>query len=188
MAVRRSSLRVTHPRRKTSWSIGPRTNDNFGSPQAAISTTSSVLATTGAAILADGVTIVRMRGNFRAWLISVNAASTGFACAFGVGLARLPAFTAGMASLPKPFTDEDDELWLYHRYFNLTAGGAIGAAASSDNDIVNAIVSGIDIEVDSKAMRKVDVNDVIYAAIEVQLSGVASMNWAFSCRLLAKLP
>ena len=189
--ARLSSLRSRiprGPRRKTSWSVGPRTADAFGTPGPAFSGNSALLAATGAAVLSDGVTMVRLRGQLSAWLITADAVSTGFACAFGIGLARLPAFTAGIASLPTPFTDEDDELWVYHKYFGLFTPAAIAGGASTDADHLITNVATLNIEVDSKAMRKMDVNDVLYAALEVQEQGVATGNWAFSCRTLFKLP
>ena len=188
MAVRRSSLiHQSRSRRKTSWGAGPRTLGAVGGAQAAISTTSAVLATTGVVLLGDGNTLVRTRGELTAWLTSVNAASTGFSCAFGIGIVRSPAFVAGVGSCPTPMAEESSELWLYHRYFMLTAGAAIGAAVAADNDFVNVVTAGVRFEVDSKAMRKLDEDDTIYACLEVQLTGTAVMNWAFNSRTLFKL-
>ena len=178
--------RIRSQRRKTSWGVGAATGTG-GTPEGDISSSTAVLATLGAAFTLDGITVVRIRGELTAWLKSAAASAEGFACAFGIGLARLPAFTAGVASVPTPLTDDDDEFWLYHRFFGLHAPDIIAGSASTDGDAQAATISCIRLEVDSKAMRKVDINDVLYGCIETTEGGTAVMNWTFDSRILVKL-
>jgi len=173
-------------RRKTAWGIGPQTGVD-GAPQA-ITTSISSLATGGAAAGQDGLTVVRIRGEFQAFLTAASANTNGYHGAFGIGTARTPAFTAGMASLPSPITDEDDELWLYHRYFSIISGSVIDNAAALAEGVVNSTCAALRFEVDSKAMRKFNLGDVLYAAVEVVELGTATMQWVFNSRVLDKLP
>jgi len=176
----------TSTRRRTSWVAGPETGVN-GAPQS-ISSSLSQLATTAIAVGADGFTLVRTRGELNMRLGTAAASTDGFHGAFGIAIANGSAVTAGSGSIQTPLDDEAWDGWLYHRYFNLMPGAAIAAAAAQDNDFVNATSAALRFEVDSKAMRKLNAEDSIYAIIEVVEVGVASMAWAFNCRQLVKLP
>ncbi len=90
--------------------------------------------------------------------------------------------------MPTPITEEAWDGWLYHRYFSITAGGTIAAAtAAQQGDQVNSTTAALRLEIDSKAMRKIDVNEGMFAAVEVTEHGVATMEWLFNCRMLFKL-
>ena len=172
-------------RRKTSWGIGPQTGVD-GAAQS-ITASSATLATGGAFALLDGITVVRMRGDLSLFLTQATALGDGYHGAFGIGITRAPAFTAGIASLPTPLTDEDDENWLYHRYVSLFAGGIIANAAMGSEEAVNPISAAMHFGVDSKAMRKLDVGVGLYAALEVVELGSAGLRWAYNSRVLVKL-
>ena len=175
-------------RRKTSWTVGPETSVN-GATQV-ITASSAVLATTGAAVAEDGLTLVRTRGEL-VCLLGISASQgDGFHGAFGIGVATLAAFTAGIGSVPTPLTEEDWNGWLYHRYFGLFSGGPIAAAtAAQQGDQVNSTSAALRVEVDSKAMRKLSMDMIVYAAVEVvELGAASSMEFAFNSRLLVKLP
>ena len=173
-------------RRLTSWQVGPETGvDGAGQ---FLSASSSVLATTGIVAALDGLTLIRIRGDLSLFLTAATSVLDGFHGAFGIGIASEPAFTAGVASVPTPITDETDENWLYHRYFSILAPAPIAAAASQDNDIIASVSGAMRVEVDSKAMRKFDNGQALYAAVEIIEVGVATMGWAFNCRTLVKLP
>ena len=181
---RTSSVRSL--RRKTSWNIGPQTGVD-GAPQG-ISASTASLATGLAVVLESGLTLVRTRGDLNL-ILQIAGNQEGFHGAFGIAIATSPAVTAGIASVPTPITEEDWDGWLYHRYFSLIAGGAIAAAtAAQQADQVNASSAALHIEVDSKAMRKLAVDETLYAAIEVVELGTATMQWAFNSRMLVKLP
>ena len=175
------------PRRRTAWGIGPQTGAD-GSPQA-VSASSSVLAAGGASATLEAITLVRLRGELQIHLLGAALLTNGFHGAFGIGIVKTPAFTAGIVSMPTPLIDEDDEGWLYHRYFSLISGGPIAAAtAATQEDQVNSTSAALRVEVDSKAMRKLDVGDTIFAAIEVIEINLADLSWSFNSRTLVKLP
>ena len=186
--LRRSGFRTTRSAsRKTSWAVGPETGAS-GAAQG-ISGSIAELAASAAQALQDGLTLVRTRGELVLWLKTATAVGDGFHGAFGIAQATSAAFLAGAASLPTPLTEEDWDGWLYHRYFNIQSPGPIAVATASQEVLqVNNVAAGLRIEVDSKAMRKSSVDEAIYAAIEVVEVGTATMNWAFNCRLLCKLP
>ena len=189
--LRRSSFRSSLPRsskRKTSWDVGPETGVN-GATQV-ITASSAVLATTAVAFLFDGDTIVRTRGELNIFLSIAAGQGDGFHGAFGIGVASTAAVTAGIASVPTPLTEEDWNGWIYHRYFGLFAGGPLATATAADQQSqVNSTCAAARIEVDSKAMRKMSDAMSVYAAIEVvELGAVSSMEFAFNCRILTKLP
>ena len=119
-----------------------------------------------------------------------NVLGDGFHGAFGIGIANENAFGAGVGSLLSPLTDEASDSWIYHRYFGLFTGGPLAAAtAAQQADQVNATSAALHIEVDSKAMRKLELEDVIYCMVEViELGSASTMEWSFNSRSLVKLP
>jgi len=174
-------------RRKTSWSGGPQSATG-GAPSGDISTSAAVLGGIGSAAAQEAITVVRIRGQFLCYLTVAAAADEGFSGAVGIGLVKSPAFQAGVASVPTPITEDDDENWLWHQYFHLASSDIITGAASQDQDTVMALTAGFRAEIDSKAMRKMDSGDTLYCAVEVTEVGTCTMNWWLNCRVLAKLP
>ena len=175
-------------RRKTSWTVGPETGVN-GATQV-ITASGSVLATTAVITTMDGITLVRTRGELVLLLGIAAAQGDGFHGAFGIGQVSSPAFTAGVGSVPTPLTEEDWDGWLYHRYFGLFSGGPLATATAADQQSqVNSTSAALRLDVDSKAMRKSEIDMTFYAAIEVvELGTASSMEFAFNSRMLVKLP
>ena len=170
-----SSPRIRGPRRKTSWGVGPGGTGVNG-------VTVSSAAFLGAGIVLTSlsdVTLVRLRGYFEALLESGAAAGDGFFGAIGIGIVETAAFTAGIVSVPTPLTEDDAELWLYHRFFGVHVNSAAG---------VNDPGAHIRFEVDSKAMRKFSDDQTMYAAVEVIEIGTAALDMFFDSRVLLKLP
>ena len=180
------STRSSSPRRKSSWGVGPETTVN-GGPETITGTTAQI-ATTAVTLTLDGATLVRTRGELVVNILTAAAQADGFHGAFGIAKATAPAFTAGVAAVPTPLTEEDWDGWLYHRYFSLLSGGIINQGVSADEDIINSTIAALRVEVDSKAMRKVAITEVIYAVIEVVEVGTSTLRWSFNSRLLFKLP
>ena len=172
------------PRRITSWELGP----GQQAAQTAISSSIAVLMAAGAQVLVDGLTMVRLRGELLLTLTTAAGVNEGFNGAFGIAIGSTNGFAAGVASMEMPITEESWDGWLYHRYFSLLAGGAIQSSAAEDTDQVNSTTAALRIEVDSRAMRKLAVDEVIYAAIEVAEIGTCSMTTHFNSRILVKLP
>ena len=171
----RGPLASRSQRRKTAWSIGP-----GGTGAGPIASSSAAFVGGGTQPTVDALTVVRLRGELLLSLVSAVNPLDGFRGAFGVGIVSLPAFTAGIASVPTPITEEGDENWLYHRYFTLFTGDGTEANFFGP--------SFARIEVDSKAMRMAGVDKVFYAAIEVVEVGSAVMDVSFNSRFLNKLP
>ena len=182
---RGSGFRTTRgQRRKTAWEIGTQTGTD-GSAQS-ITTSSSTVATGAFTIALDGITLIRTRGELLLIQKSANVAGAGFSGAFGIAVANSAAITAGVASLPTPITEEAWDGWLYHRYFTMASGGVVDGGAAQDELAV--IGMNLRLEVDSKAMRKLEVDQGVYAVLEVIEAGTSTMDWYFNSRSLIKLP
>jgi len=175
-------------RRKSSWGIGVQTGAD-GAPQA-IAASMAQIATGGVTALNDGLTIVRTRGELLIWVEAVSvAAGNGFHGAFGIAIATQQAFIAGAASLPQPIDEEDWDGWLFHKYFGVFAGGLVAAGTAADQaNQVNNVSAAVRIEIDSKAMRKMNTDQTVYGTIQVVELGTAAMKWAVNSRMLSKLP
>ena len=171
---------------RTSWEVGPETSGN-GAPQS-LSVSGSQLAGTAVAATVDGQTLVWTRGELLMFLTLATAAGDGYHGAFGIAKATQAAVTAGVASVPSPITEETWDGWLYHRYFSIFAGGPMAVATAAQETLQHAATTAaLRIEVDSKAMRKFDQNESLYAVVEVAEHGTAVLEWAFNCRMLFKL-
>ena len=90
-------------------------------------------------------------------LNTADQINAGFTWTLGIGVTSLDAFTAGSGSLPAPFSDMDWPGWLYH---NMGAMKATVGAISITNR-----TEPYRLEIDSKAMRKLRLNEVLFAAI-----------------------
>ena len=169
-------------RRKTDWNVGPEAN------LTAISSTSVVGWSSFVLPQVPGLTLIRTRGEFTAYLTAATALNDGFECAVGIGLASTAAATVGITALPTPLAEEDWDGWIFHQFFDLHAPGPIvQAAAALSTD--NSFMSSIRIPIDSKAMRKVPDNAfALYGAIEVIVAGTAVMAFQARTRMLFKLP
>ena len=121
--------------------------------------------------------MVRTRGLFSATLISGTTAGDGFFGAVGIAKVSDQAFTAGIGSMPTPLSESFWDGWLWHSFFDLRV--ASGATENWEGGITRLVI-------DSKAMRKFDANEVLYAAFDVVLIGTAAMNVFFDTRLLLK--
>ena len=179
---RSTSISVRH---RSSWEVGPETSAQ-GAPQ---NITGSIAQLAGTAVqsVVDNLTLIRTRGEVMMWLQSATIAVNGFHGAFGIAKAMTAAITAGAASVPTPLTEEAWDGWLYHRYFSLMAGGNIASATAAQEQLqTNNVTAALRFEVDSKAMRKLEVDAGVYACIEVVEIGTFSMQWSFNCRQLVK--
>jgi len=174
---------VQIPRRRTGWALGP-----GGTAPTGITGTSAVVLGAGVTPVAlDGITVARIRGDFVAYLRTATSVADGFAGAIGIGLTTEAAFAIGITALETPITDEDWDGWLWHNYFSCKGATAGGAAADSV-DVMSSGSGIVRIAVDTKAMRKLDEESVIFAAIDVVEVGVAALEVAFNSRMLVMLP
>ena len=127
-------------------------------------------------------TVIRIRGRFSAFLNSYTSAGDGYQGAFGIGVATSAAFNAGVASLPTPITEQAWDGWMYYTIFGVH--GSLAAGSSSVGVHSN---TAFDIEVDTKAMRKVSDEITVFPMLEVVEIGTAVMSVFFDSRLLLKL-
>ncbi len=157
--------------RTTLWNQGPgsQTSTSFSS------STTSVLGLGQTAL--GGVTLVRLRGNMQA-LLNLGGGGEGFHCAIGLGVVTNDAFSVGgVTSLPNPF-DDIDWTWWYHRIFDVHSRSSFNSA--DPGGLFN-------LDIDSKAMRKMKPNETVFASLQVIESGTASMDVYFDTRMLFKL-
>ena len=174
-------------RRRTSWELGPK-SDAAGAPQTITGSSAQVGGLVGVVGL-DGTTWGRIRGQFMAHLLTSGAVNNGYHGAFGIAVATSAAVTAGVASLPTPITEEAWDGWLYHHYFQIHSSGAITAAGAATQIVgPDSIAAAVRVEVDSKVMRKLEIDQTIYCAVEVSEVGTATMEWFFNSRALLLLP
>ena len=172
-------------RRQTSWEGGPATGTN-GSVES-LTASANLVFNTGVIALIDGLTLVRTRGEFVAYLKTASAAGAGYAGAFGIGIVNENAFGIGATAILAPIDDEEWDGWLYHRFFSLTAADVIDGSVSADVDAINSVSAAVRLEVDSKAMRKIEAEEVLFAAVQVTEALTATVDFAFNSRLLFKL-
>ena len=168
--------RTSVARRKTTWGLGP-------GGVAATNVTSSSSFFLGSFIvpITLGLTAIRLRGAFSWFLKSATSSGDGFQGAFGVGIATAAAINAGIASVPTPITELDEDMWLYHRII-----GVHGNSAAEAEFLTGPATERF--EVDSKAMRKFADGMGIYACMEVTEIGTGDANIFFDSRVLVKLP
>jgi len=171
----RSNLGARTARRKSSWEPGP-----GGTGLTQFSTSSAFFVGSFVIPLTAGLTIVRIRGLLSFYLTTITSVGNGFQGAFGIGIASAAAVNAGIASVPTPITELDNENWLY--WTVLSAHGSVPLSTSLGEETKQSIV------VDTKAMRKFDDGLAIYAAAEVVELGTAVGELFFDSRALALIP
>ena len=163
-------------KRKTTWLDGP-------TAELSVSSVTPQIWNTGLLLTLDGGTLVRTRG---AGLLTLNATSQvhgGAIGALGIGVCTLQAFNAGVASVPTPIAQIDWDGWLWHQAFN------VASITATISDGVNAVGCTQRVEIDSKAMRKVPENMVVFGAMEIGTElGTAVVTFDATCRCLVKLP
>ncbi len=166
-------------RRKTARSVGP------GSVTATAFSGTSAAQFVGSSITTndEGLTLIRLRGRLKFILNVTSSVLGGFTGAFGIGKATSAAVAAGVASIPTPITEQSWDGWLYWVPVSISSHTATIA------DGVNAVGTVFETEVDTKAMRKVAVEDSIYSILEFSTEvGTASGVVWFDSRVLYKLP
>ena len=173
----RGSNRVqVRSRRKSNWNDGPG-RDTAQTQQGG---TGAALFTFGQQALDGGLTLVRTRGMLTLFISSGDAIASGYSGAFGIGICTAAAFAIGVTAVPTPIAERvaGGVNWIFWEAFSckVAAANEFGTEASV-----------VRIPVDSKAMRKLDEGDTIYAAIEATEVVNAVMQIHFDSRLLVKL-
>ena len=181
MPLRRGLTRgrtIVSNRRSTGWEEGPGGTTNTQLVAVGSAFTGTVLQA-----VVDGLTLVRLRGQLQLFLSAASTATSGFAGAFGIGVATNAALAVGINAVPTPITEQQWNGWLFWtpiQFHSVTATIGDGVNAASVSQFIT---------VDSKAMRKVPVEQSIYAALELSTEiGAATLNAFFDSRVLFKLP
>ena len=128
---------------------------------------------------AETLTLVRSRGSA---IVHFDPTAAGDVVQFGLGLGvfTVDAFTVGATAMPGPITDAGWD-WVYYKVLNL--GPSFTATEDSDG-----LIQNWQIEVDSKAMRKLKDNSALgWIAEMAVLSGGGTVDFGVSCRHLLKL-
>ena len=111
-------------------------------------------------------TLVRIRGRLYAESDQTAASENAFG-AFGIAVVTDAARAIGVTAVPTPWDDATEDVWLYHTFFdtkfNIVAENSVGYV--------------FNIDVDAKAMRKVNDAEAIIVMAELGGSGGASLNW-----------
>ena len=175
MANRFRSSRVPAPQRQFIWSdIFTRLSAVAVAGVKVAAGVSAVGLTTG-----GGLTLIRTRGRLTAHFDSTSISDVVL-CAVGLGVYSSDAFAIGQTAMPGPISDGDYD-WIYHHIW--TFGPSVAAAESEV-----AITENINIEVDSKVMRKIKPNQTIgWITESLTLSGGGSMDMSVVARHLFKL-
>ena len=175
MAGRRRFHQGMTARRKTGWEDGP----GVLTTSIPISANTAFIVGSGQEFLFDGDTVVRIRGSMLLQLTNVTASGDGFVGAVGIGIVSTPAFAVGATAVPTPITESEWDGWMWHQFLNVT-----GSADLTDQ----GPALGQRVEIDSKAMRKVGTEQVIYMAVELTETGTAVAEFVANTRMLLKLP
>jgi len=163
-------------RRLTFWNLGPGGDDIASMDAVVVASSQSIIYGAGLSPLIPNLTIVRTRGYIEFGLNAATAVGDGFQWAAGIAVVSLDSFTAGAASTPTPFDDIQWPGWLWH------AQGALKETIGGGADHVQRVV------IDSKAMRKIRLNEVVALFMQFGETGTAQLEVTAGSRMLVKLP
>ena len=130
----------------------------------------------------DGLTAIRIRGEFTLGLSVITSINDGF-LKIGLGICNVTenAFNAGTASVPAPLTDIGWDGWMWHQLLGEFRGFSTTPTGRGPLEAVR-------MPIDSKAMRKVKQTDVLIGVIEVGAeTGAATILFSAVTRVLDKI-
>jgi len=158
------------------WELGPGGDDIASLDVVQVTTSTTVLLGAGVTPTGQNLTIIRTHGFLEFQLQAADAATTGFSMAAGIGIVSADAFAAGVGSVPDPFDDIGWPGWLWHQMGALHSPITIASQVSpSDNQVWT---------IDSKAMRKLGLNEVAFLSCQVGESAAATMTVRGATRML----
>ena len=168
----RTDFRGRSARRKTTW-VGPADQDWVDVAGGTAVIVASFTPATGVPSMAEP-TLVRTRGEVALAVDSI-AVAIKVVGAYGLAVVSTASFTAGVASIPTPWSDPGWDGWFVWRSFSLKLAVASGVGF----DMIQHTQ-----EVDSKAMRKVTAAETIVLVAE---SEGEAFEISMPLRLLFKL-
>jgi len=163
-------------RRKTGWDVGP------NEPSANLSAAGATVWSVGSQATLDGLTVVRIRGEFSIQLRTVTTIGDGFA-SYSIGICNVTENAAGIGvtAIPSPLTDIGWDGWIWYH-----SGAAIFGMETTE---VSRSYSSFRMPIDSKAMRKTRATDLLVGVIELGTEvGAATLVFSANTRILDKLP
>ena len=169
-----SQGRTSGKRRQTGWEAGP---GSLTMAEGTLSGSGNLIIGSGIAPVVDGLTLVRTRGDITMGLRTAGSVGDGFLVGVGIGIVTNDAFAVGVTAVPSPIDDMDWDGWLFHKLVNLFT-----VVGTEDNPVTAARI-----DVDSKAMRKIGINETMYLSAQGVEVGVATMAIAGITRTLFKL-
>ena len=161
--------------RRTMWELGP--GSAAGAPHA-VSATGKTIIGEGVTPTVSPLTIVRTHGQMSLALFTAAAAGDGFLVAVGQGIVSEDAFAVGTTALPGPLTDPEWPGWYYHRIVYMISMDA--TPAGSD------VLTQVSLNLETKGMRKLGLNEITMLIIEVIEIGTATMEVFGLTRVLFK--
>ena len=164
----------------TEWNEGPGT-DGLTGGKLQISAAGSVVGV-GTAPTVGGFTIVRLRGEAQLVLDMTQGADEGALLAIGIGIVTAEAFAVGLTAMPDPSigADADWDGWMYHRFVQMGISATIVQGEVDQQSIAR-------FEVDSKAMRKIQVGEVLALVLGMaDEEGSVQATLRFTSRILIK--
>ena len=127
-------------------------------------------------------TLMRTRGQITIANNAGNAVNEAWSVAVGIAVIGARAFAAGTGSVPLPLTDSGNDKWLWWGHATINTGifNSTNATLKVDQKVLM---------VDSKAMRKIEADEVIMIAFEVDAINEAAarqIDVSFGIRMLLK--
>jgi len=129
-----------------------------------------------AALALRPFTIVRTRGLLYHHSDQVSA-NEAYQAAYGMAVVSEQAAAIGVTAIPTPITDQGSDFWFLYELLFGRFNFITGTGTNSP--------SGVQVPIDSKAMRKVDISENIVTVVET--AGGNGMTLVDSFRMLVKL-
>ena len=168
-------------RRLTAWQLGPGGSDLPTMNRVAFSTNTAAIIGSGITPLIDNLTVIRLHGFLECSLTAANAQRSGFNFVAGIGIITSDAFSVGVTAAPNPFDDIDWPGWMWMAQWSMRT--AVAGLAVGDPS-----VNPVQIPIESKSMRKLRLNEVLFLSVQSGETSTATADVAGITRVLVKLP
>ena len=173
--------RDARPKRLSAWALGPGMGNIITGDPLQISSSASGIIGDGVTPIVPHLTVVRMRGIVQVQLATADAVRAGFQYVIAIGIVNSDAFVVGVSAVPDAFDDADWPGWLWYQMGMINTSVAVLSATNNNFATVFH-------EIDSKAMRKLRQNEVLFAMCQPGEIGTATMDIKLASRVLVKLP